>query len=160
MEVSGQLHVLAAIPPGKSPRYPLDRKLDEPQSRSRHCGVEIYSLPLPRIEPRDVQSVARRYTDELSPGLLAASYPRRPLSFVDRDSWVLTTGPSSTHNRTPTETSVSLRKGLLLLLVRHFFFLVDGPSPSSTELFQAHPQWIPHQSPWDILTVSSQQQNS
>jgi hypothetical protein len=27
MEVSGQLHASAALPPGKSPRYPLDRRL-------------------------------------------------------------------------------------------------------------------------------------
>jgi len=35
MDVSGQLHVPAALPPGKEPRYPLDRRLNGPQSRSR-----------------------------------------------------------------------------------------------------------------------------
>jgi hypothetical protein len=33
MEVSGQLHTPAHFPPGKSPRYPLDRRLGGPQSR-------------------------------------------------------------------------------------------------------------------------------
>jgi len=32
MEVSGQLHVPAASPPGKNPWYPLDRRLGRPQS--------------------------------------------------------------------------------------------------------------------------------
>jgi hypothetical protein len=27
MEVSGQLHVPAALPPGKEPRYPVDREI-------------------------------------------------------------------------------------------------------------------------------------
>jgi hypothetical protein len=35
MEVSGQLH-----PQGKSPRYPLDRRLGEPQSRFGRGGEE------------------------------------------------------------------------------------------------------------------------
>jgi hypothetical protein len=35
MEVSGQFHAPASFPPGgKSPRYPLDRRLGGPQSRS------------------------------------------------------------------------------------------------------------------------------
>jgi hypothetical protein len=40
MEVSGQLHAPAALPPGKSPRYPLDRRLGGPQSRSGRFGEE------------------------------------------------------------------------------------------------------------------------
>jgi hypothetical protein len=40
MEVSGQLHAPAALPPGKEPRYALDRRLDGPQSRSGRCGEE------------------------------------------------------------------------------------------------------------------------
>jgi hypothetical protein len=40
MEVSGQLHAPDAIAPGKDPRYPLDRRLRGPQSRSRRCGKE------------------------------------------------------------------------------------------------------------------------
>jgi hypothetical protein len=38
--VSGQLHALAALPPGKSPRYPLERRLGGPQSRSGRSGEE------------------------------------------------------------------------------------------------------------------------
>jgi hypothetical protein len=38
--VSGQLHVSAALPPGKVPRYPLDRKLSGPHNRSGRCREE------------------------------------------------------------------------------------------------------------------------
>jgi hypothetical protein len=34
MEVSGQFHAPATLPPGKVPRYSLDRRLGGPQSRS------------------------------------------------------------------------------------------------------------------------------
>jgi hypothetical protein len=34
MEGSGQLHTPAALPPGKRPRYPLERRLGGPQNRS------------------------------------------------------------------------------------------------------------------------------
>jgi hypothetical protein len=40
MEVSGQLHALAALPPGKKNQYPLDRRLDGHQSRSERRGDE------------------------------------------------------------------------------------------------------------------------
>jgi hypothetical protein len=51
MEVSGQLHALAALPQGKSPRYPLDTRLGGPQSRSGSGGEETNSQPPPGIEP-------------------------------------------------------------------------------------------------------------
>jgi hypothetical protein len=44
MEVSGQLHALADLPPGKEPRHPFDRRVDGPQSRSGRCGEEKKSL--------------------------------------------------------------------------------------------------------------------
>jgi hypothetical protein len=34
MELSGQLHAPAALPPGKEPWYPLDKRLGGPQSPS------------------------------------------------------------------------------------------------------------------------------
>jgi hypothetical protein len=40
MEVSGQFHAPAALPPEKSPWYPLDRRLGGPQSRSGRGGEE------------------------------------------------------------------------------------------------------------------------
>jgi hypothetical protein len=40
MEVSGQLHAPAALNPGENPRYPLDRRLGEPHSRSESCEEE------------------------------------------------------------------------------------------------------------------------
>jgi hypothetical protein len=38
LEVSGQLHAPAALPPEKSPRYPFYRRLGGPQSRSGRYG--------------------------------------------------------------------------------------------------------------------------
>jgi hypothetical protein len=40
VEVYGQLHAHVALPPGKSPLYPLDRRLGGPQSRSGRGGEE------------------------------------------------------------------------------------------------------------------------
>jgi hypothetical protein len=47
MEVSGQLHARAAL----LSRYPLDRRLGGPQSRSGRGGEEKNSQPPPGIEP-------------------------------------------------------------------------------------------------------------
>jgi hypothetical protein len=38
--------------PGKSLRYPLDRRLGGPQNRYGHCGIKKKILFLPGIEPR------------------------------------------------------------------------------------------------------------
>jgi hypothetical protein len=51
MEVSGQLHALAALPLGKEPPYPLDRRLGGPQSRSGRGGEEKNSQPPLGLEP-------------------------------------------------------------------------------------------------------------
>jgi hypothetical protein len=48
MEVSGQLHNPAALPPGKEPLYPLERRLRGHQSRSGHGGEE--KIPSPEIK--------------------------------------------------------------------------------------------------------------
>jgi hypothetical protein len=53
-------------PQGKSPWYPLDRRLGGPQSRSGRGGEEKNSQPLPGVELPIVQPVAQRYTTELS----------------------------------------------------------------------------------------------
>jgi hypothetical protein len=50
MEVSGQLHAPAALPPGSLRRYQLDRRLGGSQSRSGLYGDKI--LPLSRFETR------------------------------------------------------------------------------------------------------------
>jgi hypothetical protein len=52
MEVNGQLHTPAALPPGKEGPYPLDRRLGGPQSRSGRSGEGDKYLPLPGIEVR------------------------------------------------------------------------------------------------------------
>jgi hypothetical protein len=50
MEVTGQLHTPAALPQGKSPRYPQDRRLGGPQSLSGRGGEEKNSQPPLGIE--------------------------------------------------------------------------------------------------------------
>jgi hypothetical protein len=65
MEVSGKLHVPASLPHGKSPCYPLYRRLGGSQNRSGRGG-EINSQPLPRLEPPIIQPVAKSYTTEQS----------------------------------------------------------------------------------------------
>jgi hypothetical protein len=61
MEVSGQLHAPVALPQGKSPWYPLDRRLGGPQSRSGRGGLEKNSQPPQGIEPQN--PAAQRYTE-------------------------------------------------------------------------------------------------
>jgi len=51
MEVSGKLHAPAALPQGKSPWYPVDRRLGGTQSRHGRGGEEKNSQPPPGIEP-------------------------------------------------------------------------------------------------------------
>jgi len=50
MDVSGEP---ATLPRGKSPRYPLERRLGRSQSLSSHRGEENKSLPRQRIEPSE-----------------------------------------------------------------------------------------------------------
>jgi hypothetical protein len=38
--VEAQLHASAALPPGKSSQYALNRRLGGPQGRSGYCGEE------------------------------------------------------------------------------------------------------------------------
>jgi len=57
--MSGQRHVPAALPPGKT-RYPLYRTLGGPQRRS---GRVWKISPALRFDPRPVQLVASRCTD-------------------------------------------------------------------------------------------------
>jgi hypothetical protein len=61
--VNGQRHDLAALYPlAKDPRYPLDRRLDGPQSRSGHRIQRKNPFPLPGIEPRPPGHPLRRQT--------------------------------------------------------------------------------------------------
>ena len=60
MGVGGKRHASAALPPGMT-RYPLYRKLGRPQGRS---GRVLKISPTPGFDPRTVQLVASRYTDD------------------------------------------------------------------------------------------------
>jgi hypothetical protein len=53
-------------PQGKSPWYPLDRRLGGPQSQSGRGGEEKNSQPLLGLEPPIIQPVAQRCTTELT----------------------------------------------------------------------------------------------
>jgi hypothetical protein len=46
-------------PQGKSPWYPLERRLGRPQNRSGCGGEERNSQPLPGLEPPIIQPVAQ-----------------------------------------------------------------------------------------------------
>jgi hypothetical protein len=61
---------------GKRPRYPLDRKLAGPQSRSRRLGEQKILAPHrdSNFDPSIVQIVASRYTDD---AILAPQIGRR-----------------------------------------------------------------------------------
>jgi hypothetical protein len=53
-------------PQGKSPCYPLDRRLGGPQSCSVCSGEEKNFQSLLRLEPLIIQPVAQHYTTELT----------------------------------------------------------------------------------------------
>ena len=59
MEVGGQRHAPAALPPEKT-QYPLYRRLGGTQ---RTSGRVWKISPTPGFDPRTVQPVASRYTD-------------------------------------------------------------------------------------------------
>jgi hypothetical protein len=61
--LSSQLHASLALPQGKSPWYPLDRRLDGTQGRSGHRGEEKNSQFLPGFEPPIIQPLDQRYSD-------------------------------------------------------------------------------------------------
>jgi hypothetical protein len=65
MEVRCQLHATAALPPGKEPLVPIERRLGGPQNRSGRGGEEKNSQPLPGLEPPINQPVAQRSTGNL-----------------------------------------------------------------------------------------------
>jgi hypothetical protein len=63
MEVSGQLHAPATLPPGEEPLEPM--RLGGPQNRFGRGGEEKNSHPLPGLESPIIQPTAQRNTIEL-----------------------------------------------------------------------------------------------
>jgi hypothetical protein len=65
MEVSGQLHAPAALPPGEDPLVPIDRRLGGLQNLSGRGGEEKSFQPRRESNPKTpiVQPVAQPYTD-------------------------------------------------------------------------------------------------
>jgi hypothetical protein len=79
--VSGQLHASPLYLRGKSPRYPVDKRLDGLRSRSGRGGVEKNSQPLPGLKPPIIQTVTQRYLFPLySSFVLSFKMLRRHLS--------------------------------------------------------------------------------
>ena len=71
MEVSGQPHAPAALPPGKRRRYPLNRRLAGPQGRSGGCE-EQKSRGAVRIRtPRQ----SSPYSGQYNYNVITASFP-------------------------------------------------------------------------------------
>jgi hypothetical protein len=68
---------------GRSPWYPLGRRLSGPQSRSGRGGEEKNSQPPPGINPNPiVQPVAQRYTDWAVPALDDDNIPHFILIYI------------------------------------------------------------------------------
>jgi hypothetical protein len=63
MGVGDQRHAPAALPPGMT-RYQLYRRLGRPQGRS---GLVRKISPPSKFDPRTVQLLASRYTDQATP---------------------------------------------------------------------------------------------
>jgi hypothetical protein len=62
MELSGQFHSWPLYPWGRSPQYPLDRRLGGPHGWSVRYGKKKISRPFWESNP-GLQPIARRYTE-------------------------------------------------------------------------------------------------
>jgi hypothetical protein len=65
MEVNGQLHAPAALPPGKEPLVHIGYKARWTQIRSGGSGEEKNSQSLPGLQPPIIQPIVQRYITEL-----------------------------------------------------------------------------------------------
>jgi hypothetical protein len=63
MELGGQRHAPAALPPGMT-RYPWYKRLGRPQGQSQRV---LKMSPPPGFDPRTVQLIASHYTDYAIP---------------------------------------------------------------------------------------------
>jgi hypothetical protein len=102
MEVGGQRHAPAALPPGTT-RHPLCRRLGGPQSWSG--SVRKISAP-PGFDPRTIQSVANLYTDCAIPAHSASWYI--PIIFCFYVLFVVVVRRPNVGIRTPSYSSIKL----------------------------------------------------
>jgi hypothetical protein len=93
MEVSGQLHVYAALTTGKSHWYPLDSRLGGPRGR---CGIygEVKFLTLSALRPRTLgrpsrsQSLYRMGYSGFSWSFMRNIMPRQTLWSIGQSPWL------------------------------------------------------------------------
>jgi hypothetical protein len=82
MEVNGHLQTLAALPQGKNPQHPLERRLERPHNQSGYDGEEKkILLSLPETEPQLTSP---------QPSLLLTKLlqlPTRPLLY-QKEMWI------------------------------------------------------------------------
>jgi hypothetical protein len=84
-----------ALPPGKGPRFPLDRRLGGPQSRSWHRGLRKKSSCLCQASNLDrpvALSVVKHYIDWATPVLWVSVCKYRASIFWTGSRFILTAG--------------------------------------------------------------------
>jgi hypothetical protein len=102
LEVSGQVHASAALPRGKSPRYPLNRGLGGAQNRSGRCGEGKILAPCQdsNSNPLVILPVASRYTGS-SPSTILPYIPLHSSSYsvpINVDNDVMTIQATETES--------------------------------------------------------------
>jgi hypothetical protein len=123
MEVSGQLHDPTALPSGKSPWYPLDRRLGGSQSRSGHGGQ------LPKKFPT-FHGILRFIITVLTE---PATYPHP--------------GPDESSPHLPTLSSIIILSSRLYLSLPSGFYTSDFSNQSSVRIFHlSHAFYMPRTS--------------
>jgi hypothetical protein len=87
MEASGQLHAPAALPPGKSLRYPLDRSLGGPQGWYERSGeVKNPCLCRESNSSRPARSLVTTLIALFRPHMISCNFRRAELSLSVRCS--------------------------------------------------------------------------
>jgi hypothetical protein len=67
MEVDDHLHIQPALPQGKNPLYPFERRVDGPQNWSEQHGEEKILDHTGTKTPSITQTVTSNYTDHVTP---------------------------------------------------------------------------------------------
>ena len=133
MDVGGQHHAPAALPPGKT-RYPLYRRLGGPQGRSRRMRK---ISPPPVFDPRTVQHVASSCTDWAIPGhfpksvfsLFVFSDPKLRKHFSHDLPWFRKIKLALFYIRVKIRFLLEIWKGITLMLIKNI--IIYGKSKTT-----------------------------